>query len=154
MFSSAIIIITNLLPFVFPCKIDKDYNALTTIILSVLILTLNAFLTGKEYKTRSMRFHDCARELTKFNDKLRSFSENYDNDKLGLLYEEYNSIIQKYDDNHKQLDFDKFMFNNDQNAGFYKKRKMFFRYWIWEYRSYYFIFMLLMFFIYLQFCKF
>lgn len=147
MISSATIIVINLLPFIFK-ELNPTFNVITTVMLSVIILTLNAFISAREYKTRAMRFHDCGRDLTRFNDYLRSLDVEYD---LNALYGEYNDIIQKYDDNHKQLDYEKFMIKNSKEANCWDKIKMVFRYWIWEYRFYYAIIIILIFFVSLQF---
>jgi hypothetical protein len=124
----------NLFPLIPNLKkyFPTEDTAIYTIILTVLMLSVGQFVSAKQHLPKAMRFHDCGKELSIIYDEvdlLRNFPEKVEEKDISKIITSYNTIIQKYEDNHKNIDMILFKSINCHEFP-YIKYPTFYRYWV------------------------
>ena len=103
---------------------SNDNITYITICLSILTLAFSLIVSAKNYQTIENKFHDCGREISKIHDTSCYYKSDIDNitkDQVVELQKKYQSIIEKYDINQDQIDYDLFKCRNLND--FYIKKK-------------------------------
>lgn len=98
--------------------IEENILPYTITCLSILLLVFTQIENSKNYQLKAKEFHSCGIELSKLYNKLRTFKTFHldatENEK-GLfaqqISEQYESILEKYD-NHDQIDYALFKTTN------------------------------------------
>lgn len=98
-------------------KLNPDFLSIITLFLSILIIVISIIESSKNYKAKAESHHQCGKDLNKIYERLIQIKSSYDTDsnskaeidKLGL---DYQSIIDKYPENHSSIDFKKFLIIN------------------------------------------
>lgn len=113
---SVYIIVLNLSRFL-PNKtslLSSENITFSTISLSMLVLVTSLFISSRNYKIRSLKLHDCGREIGEVYDKI-CILINQGGSASEQEFEEtrnkYYSVLNKYE-NHESLDFQHFIANN------------------------------------------
>jgi len=95
--------------------------------LAITILVFFQVISNSSYELKSLRFHQCAIEISKILQKLEHISivdkdvqfDDNSKDKIKQILNEYSSILKRYE-NHETIDFleyKKFMKNKDKICG-------------------------------------
>jgi len=93
--------------------IESKTGTILISILSILILVISLLESSQKYASAADRMHSCAKELSTIYHKVAVIKSSPITDAdLLLLIESYQAIIDKYDDNHKPIDFDFFRASN------------------------------------------
>jgi hypothetical protein len=117
---TAYVLIINLLSLTPVIKsyisLSSDFLSVATIGLSILILVFSQIEASGDYKIKAEKMHSSAKEIGKIYNELEMFrysdlSEETKYARYVTLTENYNSILDKYD-NHDRIDFLLFKANN------------------------------------------
>lgn len=98
-------------------------NAFVSIGLSAGILVISTIISGRDYRLKSQKYHDCGKAISELYDKIvlwKNFPNDVSkNDIVGLI-QDYNYLLDKYDLNHSHNDY---LLFKAQNISEYKSIK-------------------------------
>jgi len=116
---SAYVVILNLFVFIDDSNKVISDNSITilTIVFSIVIIVVSNLIYSQDYKLKSNLFHECGKEINKMHHEFSILKDKNETDEelIKAPIEKYNSIIDKYDINHSDLDFKKFKRNHVQD---------------------------------------
>lgn len=109
-FLTVSIIAMNLCIFLPENQAKGTLVTILTIGLSVFVLAISQVIATREYGLRAINFHKCGCELSALLDELNilKIRKTVSEDKLKQLYEKYENILMKYDNNHSEIDVKRF----------------------------------------------
>jgi hypothetical protein len=101
--------------------LSDKVTSIFMICLSILILLISILENSKNYKIRADIMHRCAKELSGIYSELCLIKDGVItteiNERLITANKDYQSIINKYDENHTDLDYEKFIAVNSKDFG-------------------------------------
>ena len=102
------IYLTTLSVLIYAEKISSNYEDISqfiSIFISITILCLNLLINTSSLDTKAFNHHECGRKIKALLNELPFIDSNKE---LQLIYEEYDKILDKYE-NHNSLDYYMFL---------------------------------------------
>lgn len=96
---------------------QSNYLSIASIVISLFILILSLLETSKEYSIKAERLYACANKINKLMSDLK-IAQTIISDQKQLestvknINDLYHDIISSYEENHEELDHEKFMIDN------------------------------------------
>jgi SMODS and SLOG-associating 2TM effector domain family 5 len=88
---------------------------------SIGILVFSLIESGREFKVRAYKYHECARKITQVYEKMRVYAPNdvITEDALKDFSEQYQQILNSHE-NHENVDYSSFKLENHKHFGLNK----------------------------------
>ena len=112
---------------------SKAISALT-IILSTFLLVLSLLFSFLDYPKRFEKYNDCGLELNRLYHRIEcAIPQEMTLTEVKTFSEEYESILNKYNQNHTTFDFEySLLFNKNETCGWARKMFLLMRYYIFD----------------------
>lgn len=136
--NSIYVIIASLLsikPFSDYSKLTPDYLSLFTIFLSLIIIVVSLIENSKNYKAKADSLHQCGKDLNKLYERLSQIIHKYGEaeatKEIESIGANYQTIIDKYPENHLSIDYDLFVASDKEMAkGWFESFSMRAKIWL------------------------
>ena len=109
------IIVINLLIFIKQLELNEVIITITTVGLSMFVLVLSLIVSHLKYEKREEQYHECGLELSNLERDIKIYltcGTEISHETLKYYNDQYNSILQKWNLNHSDTDFEWAIYKN------------------------------------------